>query len=167
MTEKARRAVRAGLLYLTVSFLVVGLWATLDPRGFYDGFPGGGRHWVAGDGPYNAHLVGDAGVGFLAVGIVLLLATMWMDARLIQAAAIAVAVHGAPHLLFHLRHPNESLGSVDRWLSSGGLAFGVLVALVVLVVTSRSPDKAAAHTGGSRSEPSDPQLQTPANERTS
>jgi hypothetical protein len=43
MTEKTRRAVRAGLVYLTVSFLVVGLWAALDPQGFYDGFPGGGR----------------------------------------------------------------------------------------------------------------------------
>ena len=96
MTEKARRAVRAGLIYLTVSFLVVGLWATLDPRGFYDGFPGGGRHWVAGDGPYNAHLVGDAGVGFLAAGVVVLLAAMWMDASLIRAAALAAVVHGAP-----------------------------------------------------------------------
>ena len=34
MTEKTRRAVRAGLVYLTVSFLVVGMWAALDPRGF-------------------------------------------------------------------------------------------------------------------------------------
>ena len=74
---------------------------------------------MAGDGPYNAHLVGDAGVGFLAVGVVLALAAMWMDARLIQAAAVAAAVHGAPHLLFHLRHPNDSLGSVDTWLSNG------------------------------------------------
>jgi hypothetical protein len=167
MTQKTRRAVRAGLVYLTVSFLVVGLWATLDPRGFYDGFPGGGRRWVAGDGAYNAHLVGDAGVGFLAVGVVLLLAAIWMDARLIQAAAVAAAVHAAPHLLFHLRHPNDSLGSVDTWLSNGGLAFGVLVALVVLVVVSRSHDKAAARTGVNRSRPSNPQLQTPAKERTS
>ncbi len=65
----------------------------MGPRGFYDGFPGGGRQWVAGDGPYNANLVGDAGVAFLAVGVVLLLAAMWMDARLIQAAAVAAAVH--------------------------------------------------------------------------
>lgn len=138
------------MVYLTVSFLIVGLWATLDPRGFYDGFPGGGRHWVAGDGPYNAHLVGDAGVGFLAVGVVVLLAAMWMDASLIRAAALAAVVHGAPHLLFHLRHPNDSLGSLDTWLSSGGLAFGVLVALFALVVSSRSPDKAAAHTAVTR-----------------
>ncbi|MDQ4068297.1 MAG: hypothetical protein M3203_02285 [Actinomycetota bacterium] len=83
MTDKRRRLVRLGLAYLTVSFLIVGLWATLDPRGFHDGFPGGGRQWVAGDGPYNAHLVADAGVGFLAVGVVLLLAAVWMATRLV------------------------------------------------------------------------------------
>ena len=76
MTERTRLRVRAGLVYLTASFLVVGLWATLNPSSFYDAFPGGGRHWVSGDGPYNAHLVGDAGVGFLAVGLVLLLAAV-------------------------------------------------------------------------------------------
>lgn len=69
---------RGGLLYLAASFLVVGLWATFDPAGFYEDFPGGGRQWIAGDGPYNAHLTGDAGVGFLAVGVVLLLGAVWI-----------------------------------------------------------------------------------------
>ena len=78
MNVRTRKWVRGGLVYLTVSFAAVGLWATLDPRGFYDGFPGAGRQWVAGDGPYNAHLVSDAGIGFLAVGVVLLLAAVWM-----------------------------------------------------------------------------------------
>ncbi len=142
MTEHTRRRVRAGLVYLTASFLVVGLWATLAPGSFYDGFPGGGRHWVAGDGPYNAHLVGDAGVGFLAVGLVLLLATVWMDIRVIQAASWAVMVHDGPHLLFHLRHPNASLESLDTWLSNGGLAVGMLVALVILVTVSRAGENA-------------------------
>ena len=138
MNVRTRKWVRAGLVYLTASFLVVGLWATLDPRGFYDSFPGGGRQWVACDGPYNAHLVGDAGVGFLAVGVVLLLAAVWMDVRVIQAAAVAAVVHAAPHLLFHLRHPNEMLGSVDAWLSNGGLFVGAALALVLLVVTARA-----------------------------
>ena len=138
VTEHSRRRVRAGLVYLSALFLVVGLWATLAPSSFYDGFPGGGRHWVAGDGSYNAHLVGDAGVGFLAVGLVVLLAAVWMDIRVIQAASGAVMVHDGPHLLFHLRHPNEALGSLDTWLSNGGLAFGMLIALVILVAVSRA-----------------------------
>lgn len=147
MTTKTRRWVRAGLVYLAMSFLVVGLWATVDPRGFYDGFPGGGRHWVAADGPFNAHLVGDAGVGFLAVGVVLLLAAAWMNPRLVQAATVAAVVHAGPHLLFHLRHPNESLGSADAWLSNGGLAVGVLIALVALLVVTRSPERGPADIG--------------------
>ncbi len=49
--KRPTRWVRAGLVYLTAASLVVGLWATLDPSGFYEDFPGGGRRWVAGDGP--------------------------------------------------------------------------------------------------------------------
>ena len=153
----ARRWVRVGLGYLTASFLVVGLWATLDPRGFFDSFPGGGRRWVAGDGPYNAHLVGDAGVGFLAVGLVLLLAAVWMGRRLVQASCAAAIVHGGVHLLYHLRHPDDSLGSTDAWLSNGGLGFGVAVAVAVLVAT---------RTGVDRLGDSVLQLDTTANERT-
>ena len=166
MTDKTRRWVRIGLVYLTLSFLGVGLWATIDPRGFYDDFPGGGRHWVAGDGPYNAHLVGDTGVGFLAVGVVLLLAA-WMQGRLILAASVAAMVHAGPHLLFHLRHPNDALESTDAWLSNGGLALGLLVALTLFVVAIRSPEEATAETGGIRSTPSHARTATrPNRERT-
>ncbi len=157
MTGTARRWARVGLVYLTVSFLAVGLWATLDPRGFYDDFPGGGRAWVAGDGPYNAHLVGDAGAGFLAVGVAVLLAAAWMDPRLVKAACAASAVHGALHLLYHLRHPNDALESADAWLSNGGLVFGVAVAVAILVGT---------RPGVNRSRHSQTQLQQTAIERT-
>ncbi len=140
MNVRTRKWVRGGLVYLTVSFAAVGLWATLDPLGFYDGFPGAGRQWVAGDGPYNAHLVSDAGIGFLAVGVVLLLAAVWMDRRLVQAALVVTIVHNLPHLLFHLRHPNELVGSGDQLLSNGGLALGALLAAVLLVVVSGRVD---------------------------
>ncbi|HWC11839.1 MAG TPA: hypothetical protein VG455_11510 [Acidimicrobiales bacterium] len=130
---------RVGLVYLAVSFVAVGLWATLDSRGFYEGFPGGGRQWVEGDGPYNAHLVGDAGAGFLAVGAVLVLAAVWMDRRVVQAALAATAVHGVPHLLFHLRHPSDVLSGADRLMSNGALAFGVAIAVVLLVAVARGP----------------------------
>ena len=137
--DASTRRVRAGLAYLTVSFLAVGLWATLDSRGFYDGFPGGGRHWVEGDGPYNAHLVSDAGAGFFAVGVVLLLAVVWMERRVVQAALVAGCVHGGLHLLFHLRHPSDAIGDADRLISNGALAFGVAVAVALLVTVSRAP----------------------------
>ncbi len=48
--------------------LVIGLWALLAPRSFYDSFPGGnGMHWVSADGPYNRHLVSDVGSMYLAL----------------------------------------------------------------------------------------------------
>ena len=56
---------------LAISALVLGFWAAFDPRGFYANFPGGGRHWVSADGPYNEHLVRDFGslnLGLAAVG---------------------------------------------------------------------------------------------------
>lgn len=140
MTDRGWRLTRAGLVFLAVSNLSVGVWATIATQAFYDDFPGAGRAWVRGDGPYNAHLVSDAGVGFLAVGAVLALAAMWMERRLVQAALVASLVHAVPHVLFHLRHPSDALDATDRWLSTGSLASGALLAAVLLVgVTSLRP----------------------------
>ena len=142
MTEQKRRWVRFGLAYLTVTFLEVGFWASFASRNFYDSFPGLGRHWVAGHGPYNAHLTSDAGVGFLAVGAVLLLAAVWMERRIMQAALVAAVLHGLAHLLFHLREPNDALGWVDLVMSNGGLLLGTTLAAVLLVVVTRTPEPA-------------------------
>ena len=139
MTEHKRRWIRLGLVYLTVTFLEVGLWATFAPRSFYDSFPGFGRPWVAGDGPYNAHLAGDAGLGFLAVGVVLLLAAIWMERRLIQAALLVAFLHGLLHLFFHLVHPNDELRTDDALLSNGALFVGVSLAAVLLAAVTRTP----------------------------
>ena len=136
VTQRTHRHIRIGLGYLAVSFVGIGLWATLATRSFYDDFPGFGRHWVADDGPYNAHLASDAGVGFLAVGVVLLVALLWMNQQVIQVALLAVLVHDLPHVLFHLRDPN-AIGSVDQLLSAGGLTLGVVLATVLLLAVSR------------------------------
>lgn len=139
MTEHKRRWIRLGLVYLTVTFLEVGVWATFAARSFYDSFPGFGQHWVAGDGPYNAHLAGDAGLGFLAVGVVVLLAAIWMERRLMQAALLGAFLHGLLHLFFHLVHPNDELRTVDALLSNGALFVGVSLAAVLLIAVTRAP----------------------------
>jgi hypothetical protein len=145
MTEHRRLQTRLGLAYLTATFLPLGLWATFATRSFYDDFPGFGRRWVAGDGPYNAHLASDAGVGFLAVGVVMLLAAIWMERRLVQAALVAAFLHGLLHLFFHLVHPKDDVGSLDALLSNGGLLVGVVLAAILLVTVTRTPA-----TSGSR-----------------
>lgn len=144
MTERRRRRIRLGLVYLAVTSLEAGLWATFAAHSFYDDFPGFGRQWVAGDGPYNAHLVTDAGVGFISVGVVLVLAAVWMERRVLQAALAAAALHGLPHLLFHLRHPNEALRSPDEAVSNGGLLLGVALAILLLVMVTRTPTRSGA-----------------------
>lgn len=144
MSERQRRWVRLGLVFLTLTFLQVGLWATFATRSFFNDFPGLGRRWLAGDGPYNAHLASDAGVGFLSVGVVLLLASVWMERRVVQAALVAAALHGLPHLVFHLRNPNEALGPLDEAISNGGLVLGVVLGIVLLLWVTRT----ASERGG-------------------
>ncbi len=74
-------------------------------------------------------------------------------------------VHDWPYLLFHLRHPNDSLESLDSWMSNGGLAFGMLIALVILVAVSRAranPDLLPAARAGvtaPRTSPETPRAQ--------
>src|SRR4051794_22378518 len=58
---------RVLLIVMGAGNAVVGLWASLAPRSFYDDFPGAGRQWVAVDGPYNEHLVRDVAVLELAL----------------------------------------------------------------------------------------------------
>ena len=135
MTED-RLWVRVVLALLALDELVVGLWALLDPAGFYRGFPGLGRHWVSVDGPYNHHLVTDAGAGFFAVGVVALIAVFWMRRDVAVAAFAAVIAHELPHFLYHLVHP-AMLGSTDKLLSTGGLAVTVVVAAIGLVAVAR------------------------------
>lgn len=51
---------RAVFAYLALQSVVVGAWALLAPRSFYD-FPDAGRSWVSVDGPHNEHLLRDVG----------------------------------------------------------------------------------------------------------
>src|SRR3954464_2911879 len=55
-----RLLARAALILLAIAGLYQGVWAQLAPRSFYENFPGG-EGWIAGDGPYNEHLVRDIG----------------------------------------------------------------------------------------------------------
>src|SRR5436190_20767172 len=102
MTATAERAVRIVLALLAISALVVGLWAQFAPRSFYDSFPGGGRHWVSVDGPYNEHLVRDVGGLNLALAVITIAAQVWLGPRLVSTAAVAWLVYSVPHFLYHL-----------------------------------------------------------------
>lgn len=69
MTLSPRVGTRAGLIYLALSFLPIGIWAQFWPQSFYNDFPGLGRAWVRIDGPFNEHLIRDVGGLNLGLGL--------------------------------------------------------------------------------------------------
>jgi hypothetical protein len=132
-----RVVVRAGLAALMVTGLVVGVWAAFAPRSFYDDFPGGGREWVAADGPYNEHLVRDVGELNLAMTAVTLVALLTVVRAAAVAAAVGWLVYQVPHLVYHLRHTDVYDNSTDKVTSIAALALGVALPLIVLVAALR------------------------------
>jgi hypothetical protein len=130
---------RVGLAILAVQGLLMGLWATIDPRSFYDDFPGLGMSWVAPDGPYNEHLMRDFGALNLALGVLAVCAAIWLTRALATGAAIAWIVYSIPHLAYHALN-GQPFDSSDHVAIVASLAFTPIVGIVVLVATGRSPD---------------------------
>ena len=140
-TDQQRRVIRAGLVVAYFPTAILAVWATLAPRSFYDDFPGAGHSWVSASGPYNEHLVRDVGAFNLGLLVVAVIAFVTLERRTVQAALLAVAAAGLPHLIFHLTD-TESLGTLDNVVSLLGLVLVVAVPLAVLPLT-RSRDRAA------------------------
>ncbi len=134
--------VRIGLAYLAVSFALVGFWAAFAPRSFYTDFPGGGRHWVSADGPYNQHLVRDVGELNLALFVVLLAAAVTLSLPLVRAALAATLVNGVLHVVYHARHA-DMFGTGDQVAVLGSLVLAPLVAAVLLLVVRSVPPAGA------------------------
>lgn len=146
--------VRAGLLVLAAPQAILGLWAVVAPRSFYDGFPGGGREWIAALGPFNAHLATDVGSLSLALVAVLLAAAWTLERRMVATAAIAWLLWSVPHLVFHLGADHALASTGDRVASQGGQAVTVLVAIVLLVVNHRRTPRAASQPPPTPARPS-------------
>src|ERR671935_1907235 len=100
--QRHRAPIRIALAYLAVTTGILAIWILIAPRGFYDDFPGGSAHWVSALPPYNEHLERDFGAASLGLAVLALLAAVWMEKRVIQAAAITLFVAGLPHLAYHL-----------------------------------------------------------------
>lgn len=111
---------------------LLGFWAVLAPRSFYDDFPGAGRSWISVDGPYNEHLVRDVGALFLALAVVNAMALAHRSAALVRTAGAAVAVFSVPHVAYHLAN-NDVLSTSDAWLSTGPLAVGLALGVALVI----------------------------------
>ncbi|HEX5095297.1 MAG TPA: hypothetical protein VFX21_04760 [Acidimicrobiia bacterium] len=137
-----RTVVRVGLAVLAVQAAMLGVWAGLAPRSFYDDFPGLGRHWVSIDGPYNEHLVRDVGWLNLALLVVTVWALVTLARSLVIATLVAWLVADLPHLVYHAANL-DGLSSSDGTAEIISLALGPAIAAALLVLVVRSDDAAS------------------------
>ena len=133
-TRQQRRWLRGGIAVLAFTPAFVGIWATVSPRGFYDDFPGGGRHWVSAVGAYDEHLVRDVGALYHGALVLLVFAWMWLDRRVVQVALVSYAVAALPHLIYHCT-ALEGFSTGDAVAEIGGLALNVVLPLGLLPIT--------------------------------
>lgn len=124
------------LLLVAVPQTATGLWAVVAPRGWYGDFPGLGHAWIPAYGPYDEHLVTDAGAGLLALGLLLGWAAIVARRDALRMACAAFLLFAAVHLSFHLRTLGH-LPRVDDLSSIASLGAAVVVPLGVLLSLSR------------------------------
>jgi hypothetical protein len=150
-----RTVIRFALIYLTLAIGVVAAWILIAPKNFYDTFPGGGTHWVSALPPYNEHLERDFGAAGLGLAVLAALAAVWMEKRVIQAAAITLFVAGLPHLAYHLTTTSHYSTS-DNVGSLTGLALDALLPLAILYLVSDAAQRPAGSAPASAAPQSTP-----------
>ncbi|HEX2400523.1 MAG TPA: hypothetical protein VHJ79_11160 [Mycobacterium sp.] len=125
---------RAGMGFLTLVELAVGLVATLAPRAFYDYVP-----WVDLAPPFAEHLMRDYGAMNLALGLVTAVAAITMDRVMVRTSLAAYLLFAVPHLLFHVTHHDHYTDS-QAVGETTALTIAVLIPLALLMFTWRSRD---------------------------
>jgi hypothetical protein len=128
-----RRLIQVLLWYMAITTGLVAVWILLAPRNFYDTFPTGPPEWVSALPPFNEHLIRDFGAAGLGLAVLAVLAAIWMERRLVQAAAISLIAAAIPHLVYHLT-TTESYSTGDNVASLLALALQMFVPIAVLVM---------------------------------
>lgn len=120
------RWVRLGLVALLAApQLLIGLWAMLAPASWFDSFPGVGPALIAGEPPFNRHLVTDVGAGFFAVAVGVLLAAYWGTSRAVRLSLVVMVAFTAPHVAYHLVNPSADLSTAADVANVSLLASGL------------------------------------------
>ena len=134
--------IRVALGYLAVSLGSVGAYILVAPRSFYDDFPNG-LGWVAALPPFNEHLLRDFGAAGLGLAILAALAAVWIERRLVQAAAIALFAGTVPHAIYH-SVTADGLATGDRIGELTLLWLQALLPLAVLYLATGSRQRPAS-----------------------
>jgi hypothetical protein len=132
--KRHRGLIRLALIYMAVAVGLVAAWILIAPKHFYDEFPGP-SHWASALPPYNEHLIRDFGSAGLGLAVLAGLAAVWMERRLVQAAAIALFLGSLPHAIYHAT-TTESYSTADNIFSLAGLYLEVLLPLAVLYLAT-------------------------------
>jgi len=132
--EQHRAAIRGALVYLVVTVGVVAAWILIAPKHFYDEFPGW-ANWVSALPPYNEHLIRDFGSAGLGLAALAGFAAVWMERRLVQAAAVALFLGTLPHAIYHSTETG-AMSTADNVVSLGGIYLQALLPLLVLYLAS-------------------------------
>jgi AhpD family alkylhydroperoxidase len=152
MRDKLISGLRVLVGITGASTAAIGLWATIAPHGWYDTFPGFGRHWLVALGPYNEHFARDAGAGLMAVGVLLTWAALTPSASLLRPALWTSLVFAVPHLGYHIAS-SDDLGTGDNIANLMLLSLAVIAPAALLwasrPVGEGSP-KTAAELNGTR-----------------
>jgi alkylhydroperoxidase family enzyme len=135
--------VRVVLLLIGLPQLAIGLWALISPSGWYDSFPGGGNEWLPVYGPFNEHFAVDIGSTFVAIGLALVIAAVWLDRRAVQLALIAYLAYSVPHFIYHLG-ADSALDTGDQIANGAGIGLAVVTAILLLGLTFRRPKPAGS-----------------------
>ncbi len=130
------RWIRVLLALNAVALIPLALWPLASPQGFYDNFPGGGRHWIDINGSYNEHFIRDFGALNAALLVVVGFAIWKMAPSLVQAAGLALAVYAAPHAIYHLNHL-DVYKSGDKVIATAPLVLQVFMGLAIFWLSSR------------------------------
>lgn len=136
-TTQVPRWVRLALVALAVPNIITGVWAVVWPENWFDRFPGWDPRLVAADPPLNEHLAGDAGAGFLATGVIALLAAWWGERRATQLALVGYAAFAIPHAAYHTFNPSTALSGAEDVQNAAVLVFTAAVTVGLLLVVSR------------------------------
>jgi hypothetical protein len=124
----------AGMWFLTLVELAVGLVATLAPHAFYDYVP-----WVDLAPPFAEHLIRDYGAMNLALGLVTAVSAITMNRVMVRTSLAAYLLFAVPHLLFHVTHHDHYTAS-QAVGETTALTIAVLIPLALLMFTWRSRD---------------------------
>lgn len=127
---------RAGLIVLAAAQGLAGSVQLLAPRVFYDKFPTPEQSWVSVLPPYNEHLMRDVGAATLAYVLVLAVAAVSLERRLVATALAANLMFTVPHFVFHAMHL-ESLPTAHAVAQTIVLALAVVVPAALLVLSIR------------------------------